>query len=102
MARRRDARGQPAEQGQRIHVDGDGPVGVGLLQDDADQAVLTALELLLRDGRPQHVAQQRLAAYSVERTCARGRVEREAVLRGAERLVVRERFGLGGLRRITH
>jgi len=38
--------------------------------------------------------QQRLTARGVERACARGRVEREAIHGGAQRLVVRERSAL--------
>jgi len=62
VARWRHARGETTQEGERIHVDGNGPVRVGPLQEDADQAVFTALELLLREGRPEHVSEQRLAA----------------------------------------
>ena len=46
-------------------LDGDGPVGEGSLEDDADQAVLALLDPVLRNGRAKHVAQQRLAAVGV-------------------------------------
>jgi hypothetical protein len=62
VARRRDGGGETTEEGERIHVDGDGPVGVGPLQEDADEAVWTVLDLVLRNGRPEHVPEQRLAA----------------------------------------
>jgi len=62
VAGRRNARSHPAEEGQRVQVDGDGAVGVRLLEDDADQAVLPVLDLVLRDGGPQDVSEQRLAA----------------------------------------
>ncbi len=58
----RHARGETTQEGKRIHVDRDGPVSVGPLQEDADQAVFTLLELVLREGRPEHVSEQRLAA----------------------------------------
>jgi hypothetical protein len=44
--------------------------------------------------RPQHVAQQRLAASRVERPRTRGGVEREPIERRAERLVELERVPL--------
>jgi len=65
--RRRHAGRQTTERRQRVHVDGHRPVGVGLLQRDADQAIGSLLETLLPDGRPQHVAQQRIAADGAPR-----------------------------------
>ena len=53
---------EAAEEREWIHVHHDGPVRVGFLQADAHEAVFTVLELVLRDRRPQHVSQQRLAA----------------------------------------
>jgi hypothetical protein len=87
---------EPAEQRERIHVHSDGAVREGLLQDDADQAVLPVLDLVLRDGRSQYVAEQGLAARGVEGTGAGRRVKGEAVLGGAEGLVVGECFWLEG------
>jgi len=51
---------------RRVHVDGDRPIGVGLVQRDTHQTVATLLHALLRDRRTQHVAQQRLPARRVE------------------------------------
>ncbi len=62
VARWRHARGETAQEGERIHVDRDGAVSVGPLQEDADQAVFTLLDPVLREGRPEHVSEQRLAA----------------------------------------
>jgi hypothetical protein len=72
--RRGDARGETTQQRQRIHLHRDGPVGEGLLEEDADQALLALLDPVLPNGRAQHVAQQRLAAAGGERACARGRI----------------------------
>jgi hypothetical protein len=65
VARRRDAGGETAQQRERIQLDGDGPVGEGPLGEDADQAVLALLDLVLCNRRAKHVAQQRLAAGGV-------------------------------------
>jgi hypothetical protein len=46
----------------RPHIDGDGAVGVGLLEDDADQAVWPVLDPVLRDGGAQDVSEQGFAA----------------------------------------
>ena len=89
--RRGHAGRQPTEERQRVHVDRHRPVGVGLLQCDADQTVGSLLETLLGEGRPEHVAQQRLAAHRIESTRTWGRMQGEPVQRGAERLVVRQR-----------
>jgi hypothetical protein len=77
VVRRRDACGETTKQRQRIHQGGDGAVGEGSLEDDADQAVLALLDLILRNGRAQHVcssasrpegssAPARVAAWSVK------------------------------------
>jgi hypothetical protein len=57
-------------------------------------AIVALLDALLRDGRTQHVAQQRLAARRVEHARRRGRVQGEPIERGAQRLVVGERVRL--------
>jgi hypothetical protein len=51
VSRRRDARGETTKERERIHQGGDGPVGEGPFEDDADQAVLALLDLVLRNGR---------------------------------------------------
>ena len=84
--RRGDAGGQPAEQRQGVHVDRDRSVRVRLFQGDAEEAVGAKLDALLRDGRTQDLAQERLAARRVERAGARGRVQSEAIEASAERL----------------
>ena len=81
-------------QRQRVHVHRDRPVAVGLLQCDAHQAVGALLQALLRDGRAQHVTQQRLAPRRIQRSRTSGRVQREPVERDAQRLVVGERVRL--------
>jgi hypothetical protein len=49
-----------------IHVHRDRPVGVGLLQRDAHEAIRTLLHPLLRHRRAQHVVQQRLPTRRIE------------------------------------
>ena len=44
---------------QWIHVDRNRPVGVRLLQGDANEAVVALLQSLLRNWRTQDIAQQR-------------------------------------------
>jgi hypothetical protein len=56
--RRRHRGCKPTEQGQRIHLDGDGAVGEGTAQLDAHQAAGRELQPLLGDGRPEQVAKQ--------------------------------------------
>jgi hypothetical protein len=65
----------------------DGAVGPGTLERDAYQPVSSAFEPLLPGRRTQHVTEQRLAAGHVQGARARGRVQREAVERGAQGLV---------------
>jgi len=65
VSRRRDARGETTQQRERVHLDRDGPVGEGPFEEDADQAVLALLDLVLSNRRAKHVAQQRLAAGGV-------------------------------------
>jgi hypothetical protein len=55
---------QPAKQAERIHVDGNGPIGVRALEGDADQAIGLRLDALFGDRRAKHVAQERLASVS--------------------------------------
>jgi hypothetical protein len=74
-ARWRHAGGWPTQQRQRVHVDRDRPVGVGLLQRDAHQPIGAQLHPLLRDRRTQDVAKQRLPARRVESARPRGRVD---------------------------
>jgi hypothetical protein len=83
IARGRDAGGEAAEERERVHVDSDGAVGEGALEGDAHEAVGARLDALLREGRPQHVTKERLAADNVERAGAGRGVEGEAVERGA-------------------
>ncbi len=51
-------------------------------------AIALGFDALLRDGRAQHVPEERLPAGEVCGACVGGGVEREAVERSAERLVV--------------
>jgi hypothetical protein len=85
---RRNAGRQPGEEAERVQVDGDGAVGAGLLEDDADQAVWPLLNLVLCDGGPQDVSEQRFAACGVEGAGAGSGMQGEAVLRRAQRFVV--------------
>jgi len=89
------------EQRQRVQVDRDRPVGAGLLQRDAHQAVGTLLHAFLGDRRTQYVAQQRLPARRVQSARPRRRVQGEPIERCAQRLVVGERVRLEG-REATH
>jgi len=75
----RDARGQAAQERQRVHVDRERPVGVGLLERDAQQPIVAWREVLLSDGRTQHVAQQCLAARGVLRPSPGGPMQRESI-----------------------
>ena len=47
----RHAGGQPAQEREWIHVNCDRPIGVGLLQGDADEAIGLPLHSLLRNRR---------------------------------------------------
>ncbi len=86
----RHAGGQPAQQRQRVHVHRHRPVPVCLLQDDAHTTVGAMLQALLRDGWPQHVAQQRLSPRRVQPSGTSRPVQREPTQRSAQRLVVGE------------
>ena len=88
------ASAQPGLGPQWIHVNCDRPIGVGLLQGDADEAIGLLLHSLLRNRRTQDVSQQRLATLGVKPARAGGRVQGEPIERRAERLVVRERVQL--------
>ena len=90
-ARGRDSGGEAAEERERVHVDGDGAVGVGSLERDPDEPVLPDLDALLRERRPEDVAQEGLPAGDIEGAGACGGVQRESVEGGAEGLVERER-----------
>jgi hypothetical protein len=81
---------EPAQQGQRIHVDRDRPVGVGLLQGDAHEAVGALLHSLLRNRGAQDVSQQRLSTLGVEAARSSRRMQGEPIKRSAQRLVVGE------------
>jgi hypothetical protein len=91
IARGWDADREAAEQGERVHVDGDGAVGVSALERDAHEAFGPLLGALLRERRAHHVAEQCFATEGVERTGARRCVEGKAVERSAEGLVEAER-----------
>jgi hypothetical protein len=97
----RHRRREPTEQGQGIEVDGDGDVGKGLLEGDADEPVGASRDALLGDGRSENVLAEGLAPERVEGSGARGRVQGEAVEARAEGLVEGERLGDEGRRRTT-
>jgi hypothetical protein len=79
-ARRRDRRGEAAEQGERVEVDGDGAVAERLLQGDSDEAIGAWQEPFGGDGWAQDVLEEGLAALVVLGTGAGGGVEAEAEL----------------------
>jgi hypothetical protein len=60
------------------------PSALGLLERDAQQPIVARREVLLGDGRTQHVAQQRLAATGVLRPGPGGPMQCEPI----ERLAV--------------
>jgi hypothetical protein len=93
VARRRYARCEPAEQRERIHLDGDGAVGISAFERNAHEPIRPELDALRSERRAQDIAQERLASSNVERAGACGGVQREAVERGAQGLVEGERAG---------
>ena len=71
--------GEPAEQGEGVHVDRNRPIGVSLLEGDSYQAVGALLHSLLGNRRAQDISKQRLSTLGVKATRAGGRVQREAI-----------------------
>ncbi len=82
---------KPAQEAQRVHVDGEGFVGVGAFEGDAHQAVALRLDALLPDRRTKHVTKKRLASDVVEGASARCGVQCEAVHRGGAATAVLSR-----------
>ena len=85
--------GEPGEQRQRVHLHSERPIRERTLQDDAHEAVLLQLHALLRHRRAENVAEKRLLPGDVVRAGPRRGMEREAIERRTERLVVPESTG---------
>ena len=62
--------GEPAEQGEGVHVDRNRPIGVSLLEGDSYQAVGALLHSLLGIRRAQDISKQRLSTLGVKATRA--------------------------------
>jgi len=86
--------GEPGEQGQRVHLHRKRAASERTFQNDAHEAVVPSLDALLCDRRAEDVPQKRLLARGVVAAGSRRRVQREAVERRTEGLVVPERARL--------
>ena len=75
---RRHRRTAARQQRERSEVHREGPIGEALLQGHAHEALGPSRDALLRDGRPQHVLEEGLAATLAHRPCAGRRVQGEA------------------------
>ena len=69
---------QPRDERQRVHLDRDGAIPERTFQFHRDQAVGRQRDVLLGDGRSQHVLEQLFAAKIVLGAGSRGGVKRES------------------------
>jgi len=87
VARRRHARGEATQQGERIHVDSNRSVSVGALQRDAYETVVKQLDSVLGQRRAQDITQERFAPGDIDLARLGRSMKREPIEGGAKRLV---------------
>ncbi len=79
-ARRWDGSGQPAEQRERVEVDGDGAVGEGALQFDTDEATRELGHALFGERRAKDVFAESFSRAGIVGGSCGGGVQREPAL----------------------